>query len=406
MIIHKTDRRAASLAVAIAACLGAASARAQAPAGVGAVPVPALTPATAPVPSPADLPPGAATVEVGAPMLPPEVQVVRFQGPEGVVVEVLGPNPEPVPVGDGKGLATVGLRVGVGYRLRLTNLPERPGAELYPVVEVVGHLHRPPGIDPAKFPIRVVFSLDDIFDAVDRGRLVTQVVYLEDPEQALPDRPAQGRDPDRVAHPGRGAAEGRLEAGAGDGDRPARGPAADPRGAELRGRGGPGGRDGPGAVPVRRAGGRRVAPCPAARSAGRPLPPGSPGSPATNISATAATTPSRRTSAATAASAGSTRATRSSSSATIAARGSCPPTASASTRRGSPWSGPASGRMRTWSSSRRSARRWSSSSRWRRSGRNRSGSCRTRPPRRAATAPGPRRWSAASSRASTPSCAS
>ena len=139
-----------------------------------------------PVPSPADLPPGTATVEVGAPMLSPDVQVVRFQGPEGVVVEVLGPNPEPAPVGDGQGLATVGLRVGVGYRLRLTNIPERPGAELYPVVEVVGHLHRPPGIDPARFPIRVVFSLDDLYDAVDRGRLVTQVVYLEDPEQALP----------------------------------------------------------------------------------------------------------------------------------------------------------------------------------------------------------------------------
>ena len=184
MLTHKINRRAASLAVAIATCLGAAPARAQAPAGVAAAPV--VTPSIGPVPSPADLPPGTATVEVGASVLPPGVQVVRFQGPEGVVVEVLGPNPEPVPVGDGKGLATVGMRVGVGYRLRLTNLPERPGAELYPVVEVVGHLHRPPGIDPAKFPIRVVFSLDDLFDAVDRGRLVTQVVYLEDPEQALP----------------------------------------------------------------------------------------------------------------------------------------------------------------------------------------------------------------------------
>jgi uncharacterized repeat protein (TIGR01451 family) len=118
--------------------------------------------------------------------LPADVQVVRFSGPEGLRVEVLGPNPEPVPVGDGRGIVTVGLKVGVAYRLRLSNLPERPGAELFPVIEVVGHLHRPAGIDPGKYPIRVVFTQDDLDDVADRGRLVTQVVYLEDPEQALP----------------------------------------------------------------------------------------------------------------------------------------------------------------------------------------------------------------------------
>ena len=36
---------------------------------------------------------------------PPDVQIVRFQGPEGLRVDVLGPDPEPVPVGNGKGLA-------------------------------------------------------------------------------------------------------------------------------------------------------------------------------------------------------------------------------------------------------------------------------------------------------------
>jgi len=91
-----------------------------------------------------------------------------------------------VPQGDGKGLATVGLKVGVGYKLRVSNLPDRPGVELFPMIEVVGHLHRPAGIDPAKYPIRVVFRLEDIEDAADHGRLVTQAVYLEDPDQALP----------------------------------------------------------------------------------------------------------------------------------------------------------------------------------------------------------------------------
>jgi uncharacterized repeat protein (TIGR01451 family) len=119
-------------------------------------------------------------------MLPASVQVVRFQGPEGVRVEVLGPTTEPVPVGDGKGLLTVGLKVGVAYRLKVSNLPDRPDQELFPVIELVGHLHRPAGIDPGKYPIRVVFTIDDFEDVVDRGRLVTQVIYLEDPAQALP----------------------------------------------------------------------------------------------------------------------------------------------------------------------------------------------------------------------------
>lgn len=122
----------------------------------------------------------------GVVALADDVQVVRFQGPSGVKVEVIGPPPEPVPPGDGKGLATVGLKVGVGYSLRVTNLPDRPGVELYPMIEILGHLHRPAGIDPSKYPIRVVLRDIDIEDAADRGQLVTQVVYLEDPDSAIP----------------------------------------------------------------------------------------------------------------------------------------------------------------------------------------------------------------------------
>ncbi len=130
--------------------------------------------------------PGEAPVIAGVPLLPPDVQVVRFQGPAGVTVEVLGPPPEPVPIGDGHGLATFGMRVGVGYRLKVSNIPDLPGAELFPVIEVVGHLHRPDSIDPAKYPIRVQFTPDDFEDVIRGGRLVTLVVYLEDPDQALP----------------------------------------------------------------------------------------------------------------------------------------------------------------------------------------------------------------------------
>jgi uncharacterized repeat protein (TIGR01451 family) len=153
-------------------------------------PIRAQEPAPPPViSSPAttadEAPAGAATVPPG---LDPDVQVVRFSGPPGLNLEVVAPGPLPIPVPAdiSPGLATVGLKMGTGYRLRLTNIPHRPNAELYPVVEIVGHLHRPEKIEPVKYPIRVVLEAEDLYDVVDRGRLITKVVYLEDQEQALP----------------------------------------------------------------------------------------------------------------------------------------------------------------------------------------------------------------------------
>ncbi|MDE2507005.1 MAG: DUF11 domain-containing protein [Planctomycetota bacterium] len=140
-----------------------------------------------------DVPPAADAGAVGnaepaQAALPAATQVVRFQVPTGVAVELVGPAAEALPGAPAAapGVLVAGLKVGVGYRLRLSNLPDRPGAELWPVVEVVGHLHRPEGIDALKYPIRVTFSQLDIDEALDQGRLVTHVVYLEDPETALP----------------------------------------------------------------------------------------------------------------------------------------------------------------------------------------------------------------------------
>src|SRR4051794_32408429 len=126
-----TAGRALRLGLAVAsASFWCPASRAQGPAGPGLVPGPAPVPVPGPMNGPAPVPgpiprpgvgaPGMVVVEGGAPpvvmggpMLPTEVQVVRFQGPPGVMVEVLDPRPEPVSLGDGHGLATVGLRVGV-----------------------------------------------------------------------------------------------------------------------------------------------------------------------------------------------------------------------------------------------------------------------------------------------------
>jgi uncharacterized repeat protein (TIGR01451 family) len=169
-----------ALSAALALAPGAALAMAQDPepdvlAPAAAPPAPATAPAA---------PDGSAATAV--PALPAEVQVVEFLLPDGVQVEVLGPTPEPLPAWGAPSGPRFGLKVGIGYYLRLTNLPERPGAELYPVLELVGHLHRPAEVDPGRFPIRVAIGQEDLDDTIVLGRLVTHVVYLEDPDQALP----------------------------------------------------------------------------------------------------------------------------------------------------------------------------------------------------------------------------
>ena len=125
----------ALLGLAIAAGPGSTIARGQAIPPAGTIP-PAAAVELAPVPAgeAGDAVAAAPGVSTGpaTPVVPQDVQVVRFQGPEGIVVEVLGPQPEVVPVGDGKGLGTFGLKVGVGYKLRVSNLPDRPGVELFP----------------------------------------------------------------------------------------------------------------------------------------------------------------------------------------------------------------------------------------------------------------------------------
>ena len=171
------------LGLAIAAGLGSSSSLAR-----GQEPTAPVAPAAPVAPVSGPDPVGTPIVDPAPPFaeVPQDVQVVRIQGPEGAKVEVLAPAPEPVPPGDGKGLATFGLKVGVSYKLRVYDLPDRPGVELYPVVDMVGHLHRPAGIDPAKYPVRIVLRQEDIDDAIGGGRLVTQAIYLEDPDQAIP----------------------------------------------------------------------------------------------------------------------------------------------------------------------------------------------------------------------------
>ncbi len=74
------------------------------------------------------------------------------------------------------------LEVGHLYRLRIADLPEFPGVELYPSIELLDAIHPPQGAE-FKFPLPIVFAADEI-EAAMRDRLVTKVIFLEQPQVA------------------------------------------------------------------------------------------------------------------------------------------------------------------------------------------------------------------------------
>jgi hypothetical protein len=69
---------------------------------------------------------------------------------------------------------------GAIYRLKLTNIPGRPGVTLYPTLEVAPVTPRTDAY-LAHSPIPVQFTEED-FDQVTSGNFVTKVIYLPDPE--------------------------------------------------------------------------------------------------------------------------------------------------------------------------------------------------------------------------------
>ena len=69
---------------------------------------------------------------------------------------------------------------GLMYRLKLANIPGRPGVELYPSIELAFAVPRTEAF-LAHNAIPVQFTEED-FDQVLQGNFVTKVIYLPDPE--------------------------------------------------------------------------------------------------------------------------------------------------------------------------------------------------------------------------------
>ncbi|EMI17026.1 putative secreted protein [Rhodopirellula maiorica SM1] len=108
-------------------------------------------------------------------------QPVAFSGPDGVGFSM--PQGSEL-FGTEDPSLQVGLLIGGVYRFRITGIPDAEGAELYPTVELIDRIYPPPGL-ATTYPIPINLDRDDLEAALE-GRLVTRVIYLEDPTTAFP----------------------------------------------------------------------------------------------------------------------------------------------------------------------------------------------------------------------------
>lgn len=143
------------------------------------------------------MPPGqiAATRQIMTPYpMPPYFQPVAFQGPPGTRFSLALMGSFETPVED----LMAGLMVGRVYRFQVTGIPGAEGAELFPSIEMVDRTFPPPGL-ATRYPIPIQLDQDDMSAALD-GQLVTRVIYLEDPQTAVPlQQPKTGSVPIDVA---------------------------------------------------------------------------------------------------------------------------------------------------------------------------------------------------------------
>ncbi len=118
---------------------------------------------------------------LNAPEGGPHFQHVQILAPEGTCI---------APAADGRFLEPMtapqyyALQVGTQYRFRVTDIPMMPGIEVFPTVEIVDRTHPPIG-EELRHAVVLELTKEDLYAAI-RGKFVTRVIYIEDPETALP----------------------------------------------------------------------------------------------------------------------------------------------------------------------------------------------------------------------------
>lgn len=78
----------------------------------------------------------------------------------------------------------VGLQIGPVYRFRVTDIPDSPGVEVFPTVEMIDRTYPPAG-QALKFPVPVELTREELLMAAE-GKFITRVIYIEDPKLAIP----------------------------------------------------------------------------------------------------------------------------------------------------------------------------------------------------------------------------
>jgi hypothetical protein len=113
--------------------------------------------------------------------LPGYFQPVEIKAPPGTMVSLAVDEqfsaPQATPL-------RIGMLIAPVYRFRVSQIPDRPGAEVYPTIEVVNRIYPPLG-EEFRFPIPIELTLEELEMALN-GKFVTRVIYLEDPKQAVP----------------------------------------------------------------------------------------------------------------------------------------------------------------------------------------------------------------------------
>ena len=161
-------------------------------------------------------PPGAVAAVgamVGGPTSPFCVQrtEVRFVGPASMKVSWFSPSSDGKPSPSLQYVEAPGrynfLQCSV-YRLKLSDIPQRPGVELYPTLEVVPASARAQAF-LAHSAVPVSFT-DEDFEQVAAGNYVVKVIYLPDPQyqdlastgpdEVVSSRLEPGQDPIAEAH--------------------------------------------------------------------------------------------------------------------------------------------------------------------------------------------------------------
>jgi hypothetical protein len=117
-------------------------------------------------------------------------QPVEVRGPEGtrIALATEGGFDAPRP-----GVVTAGMLIGHVYRMQVTGIQRQEGQEVYPTIEVIDRLYPPPG-QATRHPIPIELTQEELEFAID-GRFVTRVIYVEDPNYALPIAQTPGTQP-------------------------------------------------------------------------------------------------------------------------------------------------------------------------------------------------------------------